>query len=99
MARPLLEMQEHAFRIDPDIDGDINSLVEAHTLKTGDRFSYMGSFKIYEAQSDAKPDPSYDGKVKLLVTDNKARNQMGVRLDQYAVCWIHNKTKAKKKQK
>lgn len=95
MKRPFIEMSSHAFRIDPSISGDIDDIFEAHSLKAGDAFSYMGSFKVYEALTDAKLDPSYDGKVKLTVTHNK----MGVRLDQYALCWIHNKTKAKKKQK
>ena len=89
LQRPILEAHTHAFRIDPSIED--MSFVEAHSLKAGDRFSYLGSHKIYEAQSDAKSDESYDGKVRLVVT----HNQMVIRIDQYAVCWIHGNNESK----
>lgn len=62
---------------------------KAMFLRKGDRFSYPGSFKIYEAQSDAIPDKRIEGKVVLSVTDHGLRDGMRTRLDAYLVCTIH----------
>lgn len=37
----------------------------AYNLKAGTRFTYVGAFAEYHADSDAEPDETYLGKVKL----------------------------------
>jgi DNA polymerase III epsilon subunit-like protein len=62
---------------------------QAKLLRKGDRFSYEGSFKVYEAQSDAVPDSGIEGKIILDVTDGKTRDHMSTRLDASLLCEIH----------
>lgn len=62
---------------------------KAMFLRKGDRFSYPGSFKIYEAQSDPIPDKRIEGKVVLSVTDHGLRDNMRTRLDAYLICTVH----------
>jgi len=66
-----------------------NEKREAMSLRKGDRFSYPGSFKIYEAQSDAMPDERIEGKVVLLVTDHGLRDNMPTRLDALLLCTVY----------
>ncbi len=61
----------------------------ARDLRKGYCFSYPGSFKVYEAQSDAVPDDRIEGKVVLPVTDHGLRDRMGTRLDADLVCTLH----------
>ena len=61
----------------------------AKELIKGNLFSYPGSFKIYEAQSDAVPDDRIEGKVVLPVTDHGLRDHMATRLDADLVCTLH----------
>jgi len=63
----------------------------AKDLRKGFRFSYPGSFKTYEAQSDAMPDERIEGKVILPVTDHGMRDGMLTRLDAHLVCTIHER--------
>lgn len=62
---------------------------KAALLRKWDRFSYPGSFKIYQAQTDAMPDSRYEGKVVLAVTDGGLRDGMRTRLNADLECEIH----------
>ena len=67
----------------------VNGKCFAKDLLEGYCFSYPGSFKIYEAQSDAVSDDRIEGKVVLPVTDHGLRDHMGTRLDADLVCTLH----------
>ena len=60
-------------------------------LAKGSCFSYPGSFKIYEALSDAVPDTRIGGKVVLPVTDHGLREDMLTRLDAGLICTLHQR--------
>lgn len=49
----------------------------AKEIKEGDRVSWVGSFGVYTALSDAKPDPTYPGRVKF---EGERNRRMAIRL-------------------
>lgn len=61
---------------------------KAKDIKKGDRFSSGGSFKTYEAQTNAAPDPHFKGKVKITVKDG-ARERIATRMEENSICTVY----------
>jgi len=63
----------------------------ARDLRKGQCFSFPGSFKIYEAQTDAVIDERIKTKIVVAVTDHGIRHDMRTRLDADLVCKLHER--------
>lgn len=63
--------------------------VKASELMSGDFFSYVGSFKVYQVKQPPRKSKMFPNKVVVIVTDGDRNTNMGCRLNQDAECQLH----------
>ena len=61
---------------------------KARDIKKGEHFSSGGSFKVYEAKTNAVPDPQFPGKIQLTVKDGE-HERIPTRIDGDSICTVY----------